>query len=202
MSSKNEKPIIFNDEVVRAILGGTKTQTRRIFSDVATSMMLGMGIDAPDKINERCPYGQPGDHLWVRETFAHYGNGSVGREPVVAHVKYRADGASMDRGTWPDFDAAIHREWWNTGRFLWAPSIHMPRWASRINLEITGIRVEPVQEISSGDAIAEGVVPFDDEAEGRSPVYAFRELWDSANARRGCGWAENPWVWVVQFEVE
>lgn len=219
MTSKNEKPIIFKSEMVRAILNGTKTQTRRVIkpqpSQDRTLYGQSEGVDwkdrdveigirklrhrhnwTPSEIAERCPYGQPGDRLWVRETFSHYGNGCVGLEPVVAHVKYKADGVSMDRGSWPDFDAAIQRSWWNTGRFVWTPSIHMPRWASRINLEITGIRVEPVQEIGSGDAITEGVVPFDgvashDEAEG----------WDPINEKRGYGWAENPWVWVVQFKV-
>ena len=173
-----ERPILFSGPMVRALLTGTKTQTRRVAKEFA-------GRDDLDAILRRfpeqsgCPYGQPGDRLWVREAhwwFKDEHDPVTGYFPpklTIEDVEYRADG--------------------DDGRKVWRPSIHMPRWASRITLEITGVRVERLQDISEADAVAEGV--YTDPA---CPAYdGYRTLWDQIN---GSGsWDLNPWVWVVEF---
>lgn len=188
----SEKPIIYNGQMVRAILANPprKSQTRRVikYSDGGRpthpdDIEDGWPVAYFEARNEYdflpCPYGQPGDRLWVRETFAHV--------PEHDCVYYRADDPT-DHPT----DGS------------WTPSIHMPRWASRITLEITGIRVERVQDISPQDAIDEGVLPPGPPPSPRELDYAveqFRELWDSINAKRGFGWDVNPYVWVIEFKV-
>ncbi len=164
----SEKPILFSGEMIRAVLDGRKTQTRRVVKPQPVGLWA-----APGK--SRCPYGQPGGRLWVRETFY----------PERSHrgpVSYRA--------TWPRDDDPPDGGW--------KPSIFMPRWASRITLEIVSVRVEQVQDISEDDARAEGV---DDGTGQTRPLhpYWFRALWDSINSKRGYGWEKNPWVWVVAF---
>lgn len=171
-----ERPILFSAPMVRALLDGRKTQTRRVVKPQPTATReeairtYGKGgtfILEAGFFGVRCPYGQLGDRLWVRETW-----GACAGSPV-----YRAD----DNATCPD-----------GGR--WKPSIHMPRWASRITLEVTGVRVERLQDISEEDAIAEGV------PEQRGDPWAFQCLWDSINgARERCSWAANPWVWAITF---
>jgi hypothetical protein len=185
-----ERPILFNDEMVRAILDGRKTQTRRVAKvETCDTRPLGGGHvfitptgcyspRTPEHHVSYCPYGQPGDRLWVRETFRVI-DGQT--QPRIA-IDYRADPED---------------KWCRIGDFLgdgkkWRPSIHMPRWASRILLEITNVRVERVQEISVADAKAEGVCGLSARAE-------FLMLWDSINAKRGFGWDANPWVWVIEF---
>jgi len=151
--------------------------------------------DAPDFAREiHCPYGAPGDQLWVRETWQinhiDYDRGPAPKSrPLDAELLYRADGEFRDQ-----FEI-------DEGGSGWRPSIFMPRWASRISLEITGVRVERVQDISDADAKAEGV------PEGAfdtgltyvpSYVESFMNLWDAINAARA-PWDSNPWVWVVEF---
>ena len=196
-----ERPILFSAPMVRAILAGTKTQTRRIMKPQADDSTwfengadgsitweqdgkpcCGTGVwDVPHysgKLTRR-PYGQPGDRLWVREShwwFKDEPDHETGYYPpvlTVEDVEFRADG--------------------DDGRKVWRPSIHMPRWASRITLEITGVRVERLQDISEADAQAEGV--YTDPA---CPAYdGYRVLWEQIN---GAGsWEANPWVWVVEF---
>ncbi|MGA7781148.1 MAG: hypothetical protein WCA85_26045 [Paraburkholderia sp.] len=139
----------------------------------------------------KCPYGTPGDRLWVRETFAHMYRGNAAPETRCDDdVVYRADGFSHDEYAYGS----------------WKPSIHMPRWASRITLEVTGVRVERLCDISEQDAAAEGMVPrWPDGVEIRHDCSSnmcrdlFRTLWDGLNAGRGYGWDANPWVWVVEF---
>jgi len=198
-TTTKERPILFSGAMVRAILDGTKTQTRRVMKDwvkhphlfeANTTIQCNQGVacwvradmrdslGGPCYIQSRCPYGQPGDRLWVRETWAHTDYEREG--PFQNCTIYRADG---EDGVW---DAPGYR---------WRPSIHMPRWASRITLEITGVRVEQVQDITPDDAYAEGIR----EVYYEHAVGAFRVLWDSINAARGYGWASNPWVWVVEF---
>jgi len=122
----------------------------------------------------RCPYGQPGHKLWVRETHMDLG----------ACYLYRADpGAETERA----LVAPGQR---------WKPAIHMPRAASRITLEVTGVRVERVASISESDAIAEGI----DVTDGEQPSVTFARLWDSINGQRA-PWQSNPWVWVVAFRL-
>ena len=173
-----ERPILFNAPMVRALLAGTKTQTRRIVKARDLEWVdVHQGLREPDNA-ERCPYGQPGDRLWVRETFGHFErneNFAPGCE-----VFYRADGESL----------ALEP---------WRPSIHMPRWASRITLEVTGVRVERLQGISEADAIAEGVRNSLHLPGGRFARENFEHLWWTVNGDGS--WESNPWVWVVEFKA-
>jgi hypothetical protein len=170
--------------MVRAILDDRKTQTRRVVKRVDRANCIPIGkrtvmhvLDAKG----RCPYGVPGDRLWVRETV----NVLAGVEAVYAadNAKVRGEGVMS----------------WRDGT---VPSIHMPRWASRLTLTITDVRVERLQDISEEDALAEGCSGMGgtnyDECE--SPSEEFRHLWDSINAKRGHAWATNPWVWAITFE--
>jgi len=172
-----ERPILFSGQMVRAILEGRKTMTRRVIKPQPVGAWAAPGKTA-------CPYGQPGDRLWVRETFATLCPGSYEEEKprAGAHqdIRYKAS----DRMA--DCSADIRG-------YRWRPSIFMPRWASRINLEITAVRVERVKDISINDAHAEGMT-------GTHTLGDFRELWDSINSKRGHGWDANSWVWVVEFK--
>lgn len=172
-----ERPIIFSGPEVRAILAGTKTQARRVVKP--ERMYDG------HEIMPQCPYGGPGDRLWVREPWTPM-DGEGGQVPAL----YRAD-YEHDR---PE-------------RWKWRPSIHMPRWASRITLEVEAVRCERVQAISDIDIRLEGVdCPSHDFSGGfcigpRCPDLRakFRDLWDSLNARRGYPWEANPWAWAIAF---
>ncbi|HGM5805693.1 TPA: hypothetical protein ACKP33_001926 [Serratia marcescens] len=207
-----ERPVIFNGEMVRAILDGRKTQTRRVVSDrhlhlidvasqVGECYPLESGIDHANSqsyYREHCPFGQVGDRLWVRETFAgHYLDDDQiqdikdGRCKAKCLCEYRADYGD-------DAECADG----------WTPSIHMPRWASRITLEITAVRVERLNDISQEDAQVEGMeltgwVPsysnpdnagFD---ETFTPYDNFAMLWQSIYGEES--WSANPWVWVIEF---
>ena len=235
-----ERPILFSAPMVRAILGGTKTQTRRMVKcnipicGVASSedwvhcMAVRMPVyPSQEEINKkieqikgsihplisefghlfsvRCPYGKPGDRLWVREAFS--GPHSVDGLPPSewnpcawnCPIWYWADGNPIQGD-------------WTRPR----PSIHMPRWASRILLEVTGVRVERIQDISEADAQAEGIVSrrigtgdartgcrdafglaCDDSVWASSTIQAYGALWESINGPDS--WSANPWVWVVEF---
>lgn len=188
-----ERPILFSAPMVRALLEGRKTQTRRIMKyqpsetpDVFKSS-LNKSMSKPVMVamwNDGCcifPHGMPGDGLWVRETF-----GNIETLNGDKEIVYRADG-------WKD----------NTGHFKWKPSIFMPRRASRILLEITEVRVERLHDITPLDAMAEGV-----EGKGKNkdivPDNGWRMgyagIWESIN---GAGsWDANPWVWVITFKRE
>jgi hypothetical protein len=184
-----ERPILFNGPMVRAIRAGQKTVTRRAVKGMALEWL---GHFAPSYVaspgNGFCPYGQPGDRLWVRETFAIYG------DEKMHVIHYRADR--------PD----------HVGQkgFGYKPSIHMPRWVCRILLEVTAVHIERLQNISAEQAQAEGCYPIVDgehtcyanhlpaPAKGRAcdAVTAFQLLWDYV----GGNWDGNPWVWVVEFK--
>lgn len=185
--------------MVRAILNGTKTQTRRAVKD--------RHIDAAPPacffqwLRERCTYGQPGDRLWVRETWQVV-DGSERARRIVTDP-------SPSRG-WIEYAATVHPGHEPPPR--WRPSIHMPRWASRILLEITAARVERLQDISGEDAVAEGIARDGDGYERfhvdpdaplgqsftRNPVLAYRGLWEKIN---GVGTGDaNPLVWVIEFK--
>jgi hypothetical protein len=223
-----ELPILFSGPMVRAILEGRKTQTRRLVKmdpDVAERLKTAgppevshapaewnskYGTRArwsllskfgnPEGMNAWCPYGNPGDRLYVRETWGAPVDGCE----FQGGVSYRADHVDP-RGDGP------------ANPMKWKPSIHMPRWASRIELEVTGVRVERLQDISEADARAEGVdahapliLPGEDDADREDPREVgypapgsfarqnFQKLWDSLNADRA-PWASNPWVWVIEF---
>jgi len=208
-----ERPIIMNAESVRAIIGGRKTQTRRVIKpqppkggrvswlskDTETKMALDWAWwDALDRIGKcvNCPYGQPGDLLWLRETWATTGNFDNYKPSELPLSHFSAESHLVYRATAKNSEPY----------YKWRPSIYMPRWASRITLRVTDVRVERVQEISQEDARAEGCepwhpksnIPFRPEGSYRN---AFHKLWDEINAERGYSWSSNPWVWVVDFQV-
>jgi len=194
-----ERPILFSAPMVRAILAGTKTQTRRAvkpqpegrawYPKPGSSVI---GADLGDLLNKMpgyCPYGQPGDRLYVREkwgTCEAFDNVAPRDLPGFVAIKYFADnqivGATAGHGL----------------MLKSRPSIHMPRRVSRILLKIESVRVERLQDISEADAEAEGCLPmFPDDVRGASNVYAYSRLWESINGRDS--WDANPWVWCVEF---
>lgn len=193
-----ERPILFGGEMVRAILDGRKTQTRRVVKPAPCGLRMGLPYGKGRYIT--CPYGQPGDRLWVRETHAFVGSIDPG------WLLYRASGYESECQR-HGFD----RPYPAVSSIKWRPSIHMPRWASRITLEITGVRVERLQEISEDDAKAEGCglyvpghgfITQADLAEGYSnylaPRMGFEFVWTKINGPGS--WDANPWVWVVEFK--
>jgi len=209
-----EHPILFTDPMVRAILGGAKTQTRRLVKPKNGQYIPPSQAKDPNgwmQLLRECPYGRPGDRLWVREAFAlsviDPDGLSPEDDPENYDVIYRAD-PEQPGGGWADSGG-------NEIPAPWKPSIHMPRWASRILLEITAVRVERLQECSEEDAQAEGIQRFDDFfAAERLSANEFRHMAPTAvesyallwNAINGPGsWLANPWVWVIEFmrvEVE
>lgn len=158
-----ERPILFSAPMVRAIIRGHKTQTRRIIN-----------LNAYNVHPADCAYGQRGDRLWVRETFAFASHNYA--VPV-----YRADFNERE-GT----------------PYRWKPSIYMPRAVSRITLEIIKIGVERLQSISENDARAEGTPDFRTPENDLAMKDCFRSLWESINGKGS--WRKNPWVWVVRFK--
>ncbi|KSE95430.1 hypothetical protein [Pseudomonas aeruginosa] len=201
-----ERPILFNDQMVRAIQEGRKTVTRRVVSpqpDFLGSMVDPntpfKTLDAGLHARITCPYGEPGDRLWVREAWA-----------ADAQVDAIAPSdLSQGEPIWYPADLSVRQtgcSMISKGRVR--PSIHMPRWASRILLEITAVRVERLQDISEEQALAEGVrgEPCDHARQacadigcwGDTAKGAFGFLWESLNGEGS--WAANPWVWVVEFK--
>ena len=184
-----ERPILFSGPMVRAILEGRKTQTRRIVKVNEAGQWVCHAVRSclnpeeswqRDVMASECPYGKPVDRLWVREAWCHYdlwrpGPNGYGR------ICYRASG-----------DEPI-ASFSNVKPDRWRPSIHMPRWASRITLEVVSVRVERLQDISAKDAIAEGCC----DPTSSTPKRAFEWLWKSINGPGS--WEANPWVWVVEF---
>lgn len=199
-----ERPILFNADMVRAILDGRKTQTRRVVKPQPEyreneslpghfgTWLHGWNLDhecvIPSDYWKHCPHGQPGDRLWVRETWMNLkGTGVSGSpdpkfNPKQIPVAYRAECTAEGE------DARIDMG------LKWRPSIYMPRWASRINLEITGVRVERLQDISDDDVWAEG---WESVSVGNCDYKNFGELWESISGPGS--WDANPWVWVIEF---
>jgi hypothetical protein len=173
--------------MVRAILNGSKTQTRRVVKlkpwhslQEREDGTLWPWMHDNDRDCDHwlpCPYGQPGDRLWVRETFAE----GIHQMADANHWAYAADRFGTQQRL----------------SDRWKPSIHMPRSASRITLEITIVRVERLQDISEADAMAEGVNAGKYLGLERANARAFSELWESINGPDS--WAANPWVWVIEF---
>lgn len=200
-----ERPILFSGPMVRALLDGSKTQTRRVCKPAAN---LSAVVEVPDPLERgqvyngshfgdedgevqfACPYGGRGDRLWVRETFARID----GQTRPWIETDYRATYQHGDR---LGDSLGIKKRW--------SPSIHMPRHASRITLEITGVRVERLQEISEADARAEGAPPSHPSIDRISREYGYADfprswyaqLWGQINGADA--WAANPWVWAIEF---
>jgi hypothetical protein len=234
-----ERPILFNGPMVKAILESRKTMTRRVvepqpyMAPARGLMSSGWSFRSKKPFIEMdgwleadefagslaksfpCPYGQPGDRLWVRETVFEEGDPMTSKFYNPPRYCYRA---TFEGSTEPFVDdgdgcAEINKD--GTIRSPWCPSIHMPRRASRILLEVTAVRVERVQDISEEDAKAEGapeiefgsmkqfptsLIGLGGNIANKSYRYGFYELWDSINAKRGFGWDVNPWVWVVSYK--
>ena len=179
-----EMPILFYAPMVRALLAGTKTQTRRIIKPQHLAFFNQDAAAMLSDWNERpLPYGQPGDRLWVRETFARID----GQTRPWIETDYKATYTHGDR---LGDTLGIKKRW--------TPSIHMPRHASRITLEVTGVRVERLQDISEADAIAEGVRNSLHLPGGRFARENFAHLWWTINGDGS--WESNPWVWVIEFK--
>ncbi|WP_285158248.1 ASCH domain-containing protein [Lelliottia wanjuensis] len=192
--------MIFNGEMVRAILDGRKTQTRRIVSERHLNLIdlgsqigecypLECGIDHENSqsyYREHCPFGNPGDRIWVRETWAEAGAG--------------APDLKLYRANYPSHVPTHYENVPPVDEIRWTPSIHMPRWASRLTLEITGVRVELLASVSDDDAGKEGYpenpAPY---GGGMDKWLWFRQLWDSIYPDQS--FKHNPWVWVIEFKV-
>ena len=201
-----ERPILFSAPMVRALIDGTKTQTRRVVKydirgpsepmdtwdwyDAKGEWVGAHGRGYPfAKTNAALlsPYGQPCDRLWVRETWDAGGN----------DIGYRADMASRYvPPTDPHYGESMRM--FDRQRGRWNSSIYMPRWASRITLEVTGVRVERLQDISEADALAEGVTAGKYTGLDRAYARAYSDLWEQINGPGS--WDANPWVWVVEFK--
>ena len=209
-----ERPIIFNAEMVKAILDGRKTQTRRVMKSQPEPSESRLGDywfpckkmetmvhvsdfnpaissvpDSQEFFSECCPFGAIGDRLWVRETWAEAG----GNAPELK--LYRANYPAHIPSHYENIPVAED--------IRWTPSIHMPRWASRINLEITGVRVERLNDISEADALAEGMDNGTSDAAMAAgwyekPQRAFQRLWTQIYGEES--WSSNPWVWVIEFK--
>jgi hypothetical protein len=200
-----ERPILFSGPMVRAILDGRKTMTRRVVKpqpDNRTTTLAGTctitkqghwyksWYGPVETIDDYlCPYCV-GDTLWVRETWRTI------EGTYVPGIQYR-EGLE---GRYPEYEylEQMPRDWNNTSK--WRPSIFMPRLASRISLEVTAVRCERVQDITDDDAIAEGAMREEYQTYDGEPVEKFRETWEHLNSKRGYGWDVNPWVWVVSFK--
>jgi len=197
-----ERPILFSAPMVREILAGTKTQTRRVWKlPRGCSWYAGHGGEAAGMVQDddgpawwhvseqRCPYGQPGDRLWVREAWR-----ALRRFDSMPplDIEWRSMVAYEADTPTGDYRQAPHGR---MGKLR--PPIHMPRWASRITLEVTGVRVERLQDISSEDSLAEGIYPTSTGLYPGSPRAAYRNLWEEINGPGS--WDTNPWVWVVEF---
>ncbi|WP_261977364.1 ASCH domain-containing protein [Enterobacter roggenkampii] len=204
-----ERGMIFNGEMVRAILDGRKTQTRRVMKPqpdpcpaprsghwwpsnvfktmlhVEEEMQNGKG-GWGGLVGDACPFGAVGDRIWVRETWAEAGAGAPDLK------LYRAD--------YPEHVPTHYENVPPADEIRWTPSIHMPRWASRLTLEITGVRVERLRDLSEDDAKSEGITP---PSGGVLPGWEyrinFRDLWMSIYGADN--WEANPWVWVIEFKV-
>jgi len=205
----DEKPILFTDRLVRKIRKGEKTETRRLITKIISKgPVTEFGRSTTpgpyqfhfrdrhalwndvnlDWMLDHCPYGKVGDHLWVRESFtfaSRLRSLPPSKVPKSAKVIYRADKAEPH-----------HLKPW------WKPSIHMPRWASRIDLRIEEILVEPLQKMTPVDALAEGISLRGDSKDAPfNALNDFIDLWNEINEKRGFGWASNPFVWVIRFKV-
>lgn len=229
MPEIKERPILFAAPMVRAILAGQKTVTRRVVKvqpfdlswsrrDHSFGYLSGRAENGDEldgfyaystrsggEWSAKCPYGQPGDRLWVRETWLE----DPEDDGTWAYTQYMGCKGSPLSDIPTRFqkpDHCIFRASWEGADLLWRPSIHMPRWASRILLEITEVRVERLQAISDEQCVAEGCgvgpgaigVKLTVPPGASMPQAMFAELWKSING--ASAWDSNPWVWVVEFK--
>lgn len=208
MQTQKFIPILFSTPMVQAILSNQKYQTRRTngleklnnhyfqsmvhhYTGKFTFVENGnFNPEEKDVVEVQCPYGKVGDVLWVRETTCYV---------MSDHAHVLLEGAK-DRNQFI-YKASIHPDWIEYAKekydYKWTPSIYMPKQACRLFLKITDIRVEPLQVISRGDAMAEGC-HFANMQKGPNPVDWFKDLWKSINGEES--WNSNPWVWVITFE--
>ncbi|MDH0062545.1 hypothetical protein [Leclercia adecarboxylata] len=192
-----ERGMIFNGQMVRAILGGRKTQTRRPVKFPVIDKNMGCELAGNELAGElaagnywNSPFGKPSDRIWVRETFRVHS-----RATDLATLVYKAS----EQQSWTQQTHRVPIEQCNKPAVVerWTPSIHMPRWASRILLEITNVRVERMNGISEEDAKAVGA-PTECCVIGDKHFLGFRSLWKSIYGDDG--WQANPWVWVIEFK--
>jgi hypothetical protein len=191
------KPIIFSTPMVKAILDGRKTQTRRVIKiDDAPEnwrkSLAGTSVVRASPYDVRLSRYKPSDILWVRETWQYLAPWSEDESHVEwekGKYYYAADGTPNITIT--DGDG------FRQGNFAWRPSIFMPREATRIFLRVTEVRVERLQDISYDDCLQEGMHDYGTDVD---TLGAFQDLWQKLNAKRGYGWDTNPWVWVISFE--
>jgi len=202
-----EHPILFTGDMVKAILEGRKTQTRRVMKPQPVKSESGFwewagggwsrddvgGVLPGHSIPNHCPYGQWGDRLWVRETFCYAALDGFDARTDGGEFWYKATDTDQCEGPW-------------------SPSIHMPKRASRITLEIVDLRVERLQHITVEDVRAEGIKHTQPDGYWLAPLagtpdfpwndarMAYASLWNSINEKRGYGWDKNPWVWVITFK--
>lgn len=213
-----ERPIIFHESLIESLLDGRKTQTRRVMK-VQPPQGWG-GISDRAAMLTECPHGKPGDLLWVREAWGK--GGGYGEECQT--VCYKSDSTcyigseqypveDVIRGTFGSPESTITYSSPRDNK--WNSPVAMPRWASRITLEITCVRVERLQDISVKDSRAEGVqeLPLQKGKPGswwryeafaskhyRTEIDAFRGLWTNINKSPENSWEANPWVWVIDFK--
>lgn len=235
-----ERPILMSAPMVRAILAGTKNQTRRVVKPQPTGFIGGPGVQMPDGTPAPlvpmddtvppfgreilCPYGHAGDRLWVRESWQvaretldyetggeydvwewpdelgdprHHLKGDA-RFGTKAALFYAADGEDKNPGVFYDLIGIDNKTILRPKEINWRPSIHMPRWASRITLEITEVRLERLQDIGDEDCLAEGIYPTSTGLYPGSPRAAYQKLWEQINGPGS--WEANPWVWAVSFK--
>lgn len=234
-----DRPILFSAPMVRAILGGSKTQTRRLLKpqpDIPPGFRPPIGFscmtppghyemrgwtehDGPMMRYRKLPYS-PRDRLWVRETFLPdppADSDAWDLEGKETYVSWSGTGGALDAIPLPlrKPQHVLYRATWATQhKWRWRPGIHMPRWASRLTLTVTNVRVQRLQDITDADALAEGIESNQDrrlrvigwrnylspDSAFNDKRESFRSLWDSINGQReGAAWADNPWVIVITF---
>lgn len=232
-----DRPVLMSAPMVRALLDGKKSQTRRVCNDQDDGLQwkhvegvatwpenwdgkkalpyTGWIVSYPNMplwLPRTCPYGEPGDRLWVRETWAHYQtinsirryDGASSSQVSDGLAGYKADGFDTIEEFREHVRAmsGLDLEEVEINGSRWRPSIHMPRWASRLTLRITDVRVERLQDISPDDAAAEGW-PGPDAAgtiASSYPIAWYSHLWEKINGKRA-PWSSNPFVWTLTFEV-
>ncbi len=206
-----EIPILFSTPMVQAILEGRKTMTRRVIKNIPEGMHRveqigeslfeahwgihsnGMFLDGATEI--KCPY-QPGDILWVRETWCDWGGNYIYRadgEEFSDPCEAPGGGYPASCRSYPGCEGCMAQG----QKYIWRPSIHMPKEAARIFLRITDVQVERLQEITYDDCLREGMWNYGTDVD---TLAAFQELWQTLYAKRGYGWETNCWVWVLEFE--